>query len=519
MDRRRIGDDRGAVAVVVALTLTALMLFAAVAVDVGFLFDVRRQLQSAADAAALAGCWEYIKSGDATAADARARQYVALNQVRPATNIVIDAVTIDTAQGSVQVEVHQDTDNFFARLIAPSTLVNAQARALMSKIAGARLLVPWGIPMIVDGDIDYVEAAVVDGGGNVVSGPVNLSAGGPREWVGGLSAPGSAGGYDVRVRVYNIYGVYEYTGDSKGEQPSARVVVDSAAYSFAAVNLSNDYIASDAPVYPTLTVVTKMAQPKVSLEVDRNKRQMTSADGIHWTYTLAPGDVSLDDTFLTTFPVDIYLGNNADGFVDTYVHVRRSTFPFGDVLTAPTVASPGGTIDVQVHLNEFNPTTLEPGKIYTLRVGSTGVESGNFGELDYSKIQHLASCPPDPAGLTYGGMQDWVLEGYPGGVHVGDIIPISPGKSGWTPRLVQDRMDKYGPTIAVPIVSKVEDKTSGRFDVIVRKFAAFNILDISKSGSEKGIVRGEFVQYIATPSGFTNGGPGTVYAPRLVNPN
>ena len=47
--------ERGGVAVLVALALTALLGFAALVVDVGLLWAVRAEAQTAADAAALAG--------------------------------------------------------------------------------------------------------------------------------------------------------------------------------------------------------------------------------------------------------------------------------------------------------------------------------------------------------------------------------------------------------------------------------------------------------------------------------
>lgn len=51
---RRVTDDRGAVAIVVALTMTALLGMAALAIDVGLLLVEHRALQNGADAAALA---------------------------------------------------------------------------------------------------------------------------------------------------------------------------------------------------------------------------------------------------------------------------------------------------------------------------------------------------------------------------------------------------------------------------------------------------------------------------------
>jgi len=52
------GPDQGAIAVLVAVMIVALLAFAALAVDAGALYSQRRQMQTAADAAALAGVQE-----------------------------------------------------------------------------------------------------------------------------------------------------------------------------------------------------------------------------------------------------------------------------------------------------------------------------------------------------------------------------------------------------------------------------------------------------------------------------
>ena len=55
MFRHTRDDERGITMVVVAVTITALLAVAALAIDGGRLFTARRQTQNAADAAALAG--------------------------------------------------------------------------------------------------------------------------------------------------------------------------------------------------------------------------------------------------------------------------------------------------------------------------------------------------------------------------------------------------------------------------------------------------------------------------------
>ncbi len=55
MNRLTRKDERGAVAVLVVAALVALLGFAALAIDVGFLVMKKTELQTAADAGALAG--------------------------------------------------------------------------------------------------------------------------------------------------------------------------------------------------------------------------------------------------------------------------------------------------------------------------------------------------------------------------------------------------------------------------------------------------------------------------------
>ena len=67
MSRRWFSDDSGAVAVTFAIVFLVIVAFAALAVDVGFWYTAKRQLQSAADAAALAGCRELSEAAGTVA--------------------------------------------------------------------------------------------------------------------------------------------------------------------------------------------------------------------------------------------------------------------------------------------------------------------------------------------------------------------------------------------------------------------------------------------------------------------
>jgi len=103
MDFRR--DESGQTLVLTALCLTCFMGFLALAVDVGVLFNTRRQLQIAADAAATAAALQYLDyynaSGDADQTDAEASAIAAGNAAGLANSSNASvSVTVNTNSNS-----------------------------------------------------------------------------------------------------------------------------------------------------------------------------------------------------------------------------------------------------------------------------------------------------------------------------------------------------------------------------------------------------------------------------------
>lgn len=519
--RRYLSDDSGAVVVIVAIVMTALIGVAAIAVDQGYLYDTRHQLQSAADAAALAGCSRLIETRDSGAARAAAIDYAARNANGAGTGLTVDSVTVDMGAEpwSVRVAVSRPVPAWFAGIFGiQSTTVHAVSKAAKYPLIGAKNLMPWGIPIMRDNDVEAVEAVVVSDTGAALS-TTALSHTGLLRWSGAVTAPSTPGGYDIRVAVRTAFpdggGVTEWVGDSKGPQPAGRVVVGDTAYPFASITVTDDYGANDESFSVRVDARTKAAVPGVSVDVGKKTLRMGGA-GTNWSIVLTPSDLAFDDGFLETHPLNLRVdGDKKDSFIDAYAHVRRSTYPVKQVTLAPGVASGGEAVSVDVVLNEFDPVSFVPGRIYTIRVGPDGVETGNFGELNFKQLDHHG-CPADPVGVDLGNnVKDWVQEGYGGGVHVGDIVPMSPGRSGWTERVVNERIEKYGDVIIVPIVSKYEEKSGGSYDCIVRAFGAFRITEVGGDSA----IRGEFIEYVATPHMYGKPGqPGAVYQARLVNP-
>jgi hypothetical protein len=81
---RRLNDQDGAVAITVAILLVVLLGIGAFVLDIGNLYWERRQLQNAADAAAMAAAQELVLGGTHDAAYSVARQYANANNSRGA---------------------------------------------------------------------------------------------------------------------------------------------------------------------------------------------------------------------------------------------------------------------------------------------------------------------------------------------------------------------------------------------------------------------------------------------------
>ena len=118
--RRKNSKRRGAAAVLSVATIPVLIGFAALAVDVGVLYNARAEAQRAADAAALAGAWELLDEDRLTGApemsleEQLARQaaaeYAARNMIR-GVSPEVDLNTENLADGDVVVGYLYDPTN------------------------------------------------------------------------------------------------------------------------------------------------------------------------------------------------------------------------------------------------------------------------------------------------------------------------------------------------------------------------------------------------------------------------
>lgn len=127
---RRLTDDRGAMAIMMAIFVLMFAAFAAFVIDIGSLYEERRDLQNGADAAAVAIAWECAESNVCTSGGAQpmAEQYASANSNDLASRVLeadidfdlsINEVTVIARTQDAGANIDGDTstrDHFFARI-------------------------------------------------------------------------------------------------------------------------------------------------------------------------------------------------------------------------------------------------------------------------------------------------------------------------------------------------------------------------------------------------------------------
>jgi len=176
-------DNRGQVLILVAFAILFLIGMAALAIDVGFMYTTRHELQRSADAGALAGASAFIggewdnnnlSSPTMVEADTRARDYASMDSVSPPIG-ASSPVHLDRASevsvafplmNYIRVTTRRQVNLFFARVLGyPTKELTAFATARL-QVIDSRLpcLKPWGIPFPWedDGDRLYEDGEVVN---------------------------------------------------------------------------------------------------------------------------------------------------------------------------------------------------------------------------------------------------------------------------------------------------------------------------------------------------------------------
>lgn len=148
--KKILGNEKGVVAIIIAVGLVALMLAVALTIDVGSLFEERRLLQTVADSAALAGAQELPEDPDE--AIQKAVDYANNNYGENVDSIDVEISSTLATDDTITVTVlNPDAPLYFARVTGKdSTLVGASAKAVIASPEVVSDMVPWGIPIDVD---------------------------------------------------------------------------------------------------------------------------------------------------------------------------------------------------------------------------------------------------------------------------------------------------------------------------------------------------------------------------------
>lgn len=189
---KKLRNEKGSAIVMVALTITMMIGFGALVVDVGNLYLHKIRLANMADAAALAGVQDL--PGNSQLAIANARMYAAQNGMD--SDVV--GVSISTNNMVITVNATRKVPLFLARIFQMTfSNVVATASASISPIKGASGIVPFGIvkQQFIYGQTYNLKAGAGDGySGNY--GALALGSNGANVYRGNIE-----NGYDGQLQI------------------------------------------------------------------------------------------------------------------------------------------------------------------------------------------------------------------------------------------------------------------------------------------------------------------------------
>lgn len=511
--RRLAHDDSGAVAIIVAVLLMVFLGFAVLTVDLGHWYNVRRQLQSAADAAALAGCVDLAKGEDNATIWATVEEYASKNQLGPLENITVVPPSpggdSDIESDAVKVTVESDSTSFFAQIFGVDTRkIHAQARAKTGWVYAVNGPVPWSISVL---RVTEMEATI--SGASVVMSDEDDDG----EWTG-VAPAGSHGPVTITAR--NSQGYQEVFTDivTVGSIP--------ASSSIAAISTGQTTYTSGASGATVRVTLKEPLPADYNLKVGtKSLKDMTLVNPATNTYELVVPLPATSDPFTTSEMTVEHGKGKAVEAVDFAVLVRRANYILQDVSVDPIATGPGDVVQISARTLDF-----QYGQQYQMKVEGGAGTTGNYLALDLDSLDHSACgyALPDTAGHSGGSQYKDYIVGDPDLiVHVDDYVETLPGdKVGPTKAGIDERMPDplmswstwSGTTprpntpqlVVVPITEKIED-VSGRARLRIISFASFFVEE--KPGDSKDPVIGRFVQYLSPGMAV---GPTPPYA--LANP-
>jgi Flp pilus assembly protein TadG len=206
--RSCLQDERGSAAIMVGLSLTALVGAVGIGVEIGSWYAAKRQLQTAADAAAMGAAYEMYQVGDASSIQAAAEADAAKNDVVPGGGVTVAAVNPPSVgkfvgnNNAVQVTISQQPSLMFSALFQDSVTLTVRAVSEVKVLGEACVLslsptAPIGIQLAGSANLNLDGCGMFS---NATSATSMTTAGGAQlqviadyfAMVGGYQANGSA---------------------------------------------------------------------------------------------------------------------------------------------------------------------------------------------------------------------------------------------------------------------------------------------------------------------------------------
>lgn len=505
---RQIEEETGAIVIVVALLMVALLGIAALVIDLGGLYGHDRELQTATDAAALAGATELIVSqGSQSEARVEADNYITKNvtESRVDDGNVTRDITVDATSVTVDLE-ETDVPFFFATVLGHDTgTVHAHAKAEVKFLTSINTLFPVAINYMNPASFRFVfrEPSHGNSTGETVhtfdlTDPNDdgrfdaVTAGGSTSFntpgthtvsLQSLAVDGSVVAELTDIGLYYVSGpedTLQRVGMSKNENGST-ITVKIRTSEDQGDNLS-----------------AKLGTGSNSFTLTRNTSEGSSPAIYEGTVSAPTGtsnlgygvhDLKLQDNSLPNKAVARYVAWHPDSPLR---HLMMTT-PFYDGYSAIAGGSvnPGAVIRTRV---------LEIGDEYTMKLGNNegaGVYAGNWRIADIYKNQNTTK---EIAQTDAEVLDSWTLNIDPLEIG-GDLLPEGGAKvgqilNGLDERIDQDDPDDPNRMVFIPIVEFTPlHGTSDPYQIA--GFAAFKITEWSDTGPTKGNIRGEFVHWAA----------------------
>ena len=341
----RLGrDKRGAAAVLAAVATTSLLGAAGLAVEVGGWYLLRRNMQAAADAAALAGAVSFDDNGSATQAEAMARSVTSRNGFINGGNNTTVTVTPDPGTKRVSVSVERPSTS---RLLSAAGFGGSTKTVRASASAA---VVDAGAPPCV---LALVASVSVGNNTDITASGCTLASNSAASDAFKVGSGGSVANGSGRITAANIvtHGGCEGCAEAMG---SKLTLTRSPVPSTYAAKLDNRYSALDSWSPPSTDVSNQRCS---AMPTGNNRSTVTLDAGCYdairvgsndtvdlraGVYYIRGGDLSVQGTLTCTSCTDaagvsiVLVGNNgsAAGKVDINAQAtvnlhasRQSTAP------------------------------------------------------------------------------------------------------------------------------------------------------------------------------------------------